>query len=146
MTNKEKKQLARSLFIKSDLTRNQIALQAGCNEKTLRKWILEEGWQDIKEAETITRPELLMDAFKQLKALNLHIETALGGFPDKVASDAKAVIRKEIEALTYMPLHKYIEVSMEFSGWLQASHPEELQHTIALLDGFIQHLSAEKNS
>lgn len=147
MNNEEKKQLARNLFIKSShfLTRKQIALQVECTQKTLRGWIKNEGWESIKEAETITRPELLKDTFKQLKAINIHIETNLNGVPDKSAADAKAVIRKEIEALTDMPLHKYVEVMMEFSCWLQKNQPKQLIAVINLADAFIQQISSEKN-
>ena len=144
MTGKEKRQLARSLFIKSDLNRRQIALQVACTEKTLRGWIEKDGWQQVREAETITKSQLRKDAYKQLAAINRVINEQMEGVPNKELSDAKGVIRKEIEALGDMPLHKYVEMSMELTGWMQVNCPKKLMEVVGLLDDFIQDMVKKK--
>ena len=70
----DKKNLARSLFLGGTLNRKQIAAQVGCTEKSLRRWIDQEDWEALKEATSITKGELLKDAYKQLKAINKVIE------------------------------------------------------------------------
>ena len=144
MTNKDKKQLARSLYIKSDLNRKQIAHQVACSQTTLRSWIEKEDWESIKEAETISRTRLLQDAYGQLKAINDKISNELGGVPNKELSDAKGVIRKEIEALTNMPLHNYVEVMIELTRWLQIHHPDKLLEVMELADDFIRNIAKDK--
>ena len=138
MTNKEKKQLARSLFIKSGINRKQLAQQVGCTEKTLRSWIEKEGWEQVREAETITRSQLIKDAYRQLAAINQVINEQMNGVPDKKLSDAKGVIRKEIEVLGDMPLHSYVEMAMELTAYVQANCPDKLIETTEMLDHFIQ--------
>ncbi len=139
-----KQELAKSLFVKSTLNRKQIAETVGCTEKTLRNWIDKFGWEQLKEAETITRSQLLRDAYKQLKQVNAHIENELNGIPNKEMSDVKAVIRKEIEALSEQPLYVYIEVAEEFTGWLAKHHPKSLKETTSLLYEFIQELAEQQ--
>lgn len=144
MSYKDKQRLARSLFIKSDLTRKQIAEQVGCTQKTLRDWIKKFDWDKAKEAETITRSQLLQDAYTQLKAINQIIEEKHNGIPNKELSDAKGVLRKEIEALSEMPLHKYVEVFMELIDWATKNCTENLLDIAAITDRFIGHLAQKK--
>ena len=138
MTREQKRNKARRLYTGSNLTRKQIAEDVGWTEKTLRNWIDKEDWDSLKDAKTITRRQLLQDAYSQLKAINRVIEEDHNGLPNKQLSDAKGVIRKEIEALTEMPIHKYIEMMQDVWGWVQEKHPDKVAETIELLDEFIQ--------
>ena len=118
--------MAKSLFIKSDLLRKEIAKQVGVTEKTLRDWISKFNWEELKLSQTITREQLYEQELKQLAALNKQIEEQ-GGVPNKQQSDAKAVIRKNIEVLSHTPLYKYIEAFDDFSNWMIKNHPADLK-------------------
>jgi hypothetical protein len=144
MTNKEKQNLARSLFVKSSLTRKQIAIQVVCTEKTLRSWIIKFEWEKERETQTITRVSLLKDAYAQLGAINKDIFENHNGVPNKALSDAKATIRKEIEFLSSNPLHIYIEVFTEFTDWVATEHGSEMLEMLGLTDEFINHLATKK--
>lgn len=144
MSYKQKKIIARSLFIKSDLLKKDLALRVGVSEKTLRKWIEEGDWENIKESETISRANLLQDAYRQLKAINSKIKEEFNGIPNKELSDAKGVIRKEIEALSDTPIHQYIEMSMEFTRWIQNNEPKKLLEVTNMLDGFINEIASKQ--
>jgi len=143
--NDTKRRSARRLYLHTDMTRKEIAETVHVTEKTLRRWIEKYGWDQLKEAESITRRQLLNDAYKQLKRINEHIETNLDGIPNKEMSDAKAVIRKEIEAISDSPLHIYIEVAEELIGYVQSHRPKELQSVAALVNDFIEAKAKEKN-
>jgi predicted DNA-binding protein YlxM (UPF0122 family) len=120
----EKRRHAGKLYIKDEFTRKEIAERVGVTEKTLRDWIERFGWDELKEANTITRQQLLLDAYTQLKAVNQKI-AGMGNVPDKALSDAKATLRKEIETLSDSPLHQYAEVFDEFAVWLMGKHPDK---------------------
>ena len=124
--------------------RKDIAAQVGVTEKTLRNWIDKGDWDAMKDAETITRSKLLQDSYKQLAAINNKINVDFGGIPDKQLSDAKGVIRKEIEALSEMPLHKYIEVVTDLLDWVKTNQPEKVMDAVDITDGFVQHLFADR--
>ncbi len=138
MTNAEKKRLAKSLYIKSGQNKKQIATQVSVTEKTLRNWAEIGDWEELKNASTITRSELLKASYRQLKAINEKIEDDHNGIPTKELSDAKGVIRKEIEALSEMPLHQYISVATEFTEHLSKNNPRALIGTVELLNDFIE--------
>lgn len=92
----------------------------------------------------ITRPQLLQEAYAQLKAVNEIIANKHGNVPTKELSDVKAVIRKEIESFTHQPIHKYIEVFEEFIDFLSRTEPSKLTDFATLSQAFINQISKEK--
>ena len=145
MKTAEKKHLAKNLFIKSSMTRKDIAAQVGTTEKTLRSWIDKESWEDIKTSQTVTRAQLLQEEYAQLKAINKIIEEEHKGVPNKQLSDAKGVIRKNIEALSHTPLYKYIEAFDDYINWLIKNHPAKVQEHAALTYEFVEELAKTQN-
>ncbi len=144
MRNAEKKNFAQGLFVKSDLNRKEIATQVGVTEKTLRKWIDDGGWQELKDVQSITRSQLLIDAYKQLAAINKKINDEHEGVPTKELSDAKGVIRKEIETLSDNPLYLYVEVFENFTDWMARNHPKHLKDLARLSYDFVQEVAKKK--
>jgi len=137
----EKKQLAQALFIKGTMHRKQIADAVSVTEKTLRNWIEAGEWETMKEACTITRPQLLLEAYKQLKAVNEKI-TERGGVPNKELSDAKSILRKEIEILSDAPIHVYVEVLDEFLEFVHKNHPAD---TISITNHMMNFLNMKQS-
>lgn len=143
MKNAEKKKLAQTLFVKSNMSRRDISIQINVTEKTLRNWIETGNWEEIKDSNSITRPMLLQDSYNQLAKINAKIEE-IGGVPDKQLSDAKAVIRKEIEIFSHNPIHKYVEVFEEFIEFLTKNHPAELVRFAEISSEFVNEISKRK--
>jgi hypothetical protein len=131
-----KRSLAQSLYIRGSLTRIEISRIAGVTEKTLRTWVDKYEWDKLKEAQTVTRQQLLLDAYSQLKAVNRAIDE-IGGVPNKTLADAKSGLRKEIEALSDSPVHVYIEVFNEITEWLIKLKPHKAAEISGLLLEFI---------
>ena len=143
MIKKQAKELARGLFLKSQMSKKQIAAQVGVTEATMRKWVRDSQWDTQKEAETITRDVLLQDAYKQLSAVNKDIKENMNNIPDKKMSDVKATLRKEIEALSDNPLHIVVEVVSEFNAWLSRKYPKKLEVLVPLASEFIEKKAKE---
>lgn len=141
MTNKEKKNLAKNLFVKGSLNRTQICEKVGCSRSSLYDWIKKGNWEELKESQTITKSQLLQDAYKQLKAINNEIENEHKGIPNKQLSDAKAVIRKEIEAFSENALYQYVGVFDEMTDWLEKNHPKELIPMTELINEFVESIA-----
>lgn len=144
MGNAEKRSLATNLFLKSSMNRKEIATQVGITEKTLRKWIDEDGLEDIKESQMILRPQLLNDAYAQLAAINKKIKEEYGNVPDKQLADAKGVLRKEIEALSHQPIHKYVEVFEELTEWMAKNAPKYLKEVALITQEFLSEIAKRK--
>lgn len=146
MNYDEKKRLAYALYVKSSAkyTRKNIAIKISITETTLRSWIRKEEWDLQRDAMQITRPQLLMDAYSQLRAINQTIEKEHKGIPTKELSDAKGTVRKEIELFSTMAIHKYIEVFEEFIEWLSKTKPKKLHEWGDLSQSFISEISKDK--
>lgn len=126
------------------MNRKEIATQVGVTEKTLRNWIELDEWEDLKNSQTITRAQLLQDSYNQLRAINQKIEVDFKGVPTKELSDAKGVIRKEIEIFSHQPIYKYIEVFEEFIEFTSNISPADLTKFAELSQAFISHISKRK--
>ena len=133
----EKRSIAQPLYTKGKLSRKEICQIVGVTEKTLRNWIEKYNWDDLKEAYSVTRQQLLADAYSQLKTVNQAVEEK-GGIPDKQLADAKSILRKEIELLSDSPIHVYIEVFNEVTEWLMLQHPARAAEISQLLLTFIE--------
>ncbi len=132
-----KKEQAKNLYIKGRINRKEISQIVGVTEKTLRSWIDKDEWNSLKEAQTVTRQQLLQDAYSQLKAVNQKIDE-MGGVPDKVLSDAKSALRKEIEAFESSPLHVYCEVFDELTEWIIENKPTKSLEYSKLFREFLE--------
>ena len=144
MKNADKKNLAKNLFVKSSMNRKEIAAQVEVTEKTLRNWIELDNWEDIKNSQTITRSQLLQDSYNQLRRINEIIEEKHNGVPTKELSDAKGVIRKEIEHFSHQPIYKYVECFEEFIDFLSKNNPAKMNEWAELSQSFIAELSKRK--
>lgn len=144
MSYTDKKEKARALYINSSLNMKDIASQVGVTEKTLRKWRDEDGWENLKELKTITRSNLLQDAYSQLKQINNDIASQVGVTDSKtrkILFDAKAVLGKEIDRLSDSPLHVYIGVFDEMINWVGSNHPKELKNITSMAYEFIEEVN-----
>ena len=138
MNSEIKKATAYQLYIRGKMTQKDIAAEVGCTPKTLKKWIDDGGWNNKKEDHSITRKQLLSDSYDQLRALNDKIKREMNGVPDKAMADAKAIIRKEIEALSSSPLHQYIEVTDELIDYIARYSIKDLQTITKISLDFIE--------
>lgn len=98
MPKDKEKQIARELYLNTSMTQKEIAFKLGISEQTLSKWVNNGKWDEIKTAKSITKEQLLKQAYEQLAAINKAIEER-GGVPDKQLSDAKGILVKEIALL-----------------------------------------------
>lgn len=139
--------MARSLYLNSSLSNKDIAKQVGTTEKTLRKWRTDEDWDTLKELKTITRSNLLQDAYAQLKTINKQIDELDKSDMKtrKILFDAKAVLGKEIDRLSESPLHVYIGVFDEFTDWISKNYPKKLQELTAISFEFIEVINLKKH-
>lgn len=115
----EKRDYARILFMQGD-TQKMIAEKTGTSTQTITKWVNDNGWQEQRAAQHITRPELVN---KLLRTIDKMIESvsesddpeAINGLGDKL-SKLSATIEKLDKHTSIVDV---IEVFMAFSKWLQ---------------------------
>lgn len=145
MNNVAKKKLAKKLYTILRLNKTQVCEQVKISRPTLNNWIEKGNWDAIKESQNITKSELLQQAYRQLKALNKTIEEDYNNIPPKHLSDAKGVVRKEIEQFSDNPLHIYIDVFNELTIWVQRNSSAHQIPLFELCNNFIEEKAKEQS-
>ena len=72
-----KKELAKLIFLTEDVTQKELAERSDVTEKTLSKWMEDEGWAKLKRNIPLTRDELLASWYDELAELKEHIRINL---------------------------------------------------------------------
>lgn len=117
---KEKKRaLAKDLYV-SGYSMQDLADKIGVTRQTVGKWCKEDGWQEIRAARNITRPELVNKLLLAIDKLICQVNdsndpTKIAGLGDKL-SKLSSVIQKLDKQTTVVDT---IDVFMAFSKWLE---------------------------
>ena len=70
LTITQKKDWAKLLYTKENLTQAEIAGRVGVTRVTINKWINSESWEMLKVSITITKEEQLKNIYRQLVEIN----------------------------------------------------------------------------
>lgn len=140
MTNQQKKEWAKLLFIKENLTQKEIAEKVGISQQTMTRWVNSERWEELKVSVTITREEQLRNLYRQLAELNKEIANRDGNrFPTTAEADTITKLANSIEKLeTETGLSEIQSTFREFLGWMRKFDLQEAQRLVTLFDEFIK--------
>ncbi|PKP09864.1 MAG: DDE transposase family protein [Bacteroidetes bacterium HGW-Bacteroidetes-4] len=145
LTNKQKKDWAKLLFLKENLTQKEIAERVGVTEKTISNWVNDkkENWEMLKSSVIVTKSEELRRIYMQINELNTFIATREPGqrFANSKEADSLNKLAATVRALeTDVAIADVIEVFKRFTEWLRAVDLDKAKDVIRLEDDFIKHL------
>ena len=141
LTIKQKKALAKDLYLQTHFTQKEIASKVGVSEKTLSKWINTEGWKELKGASLITREQQRRRILLQIKALNDAIDKREEGkrYPTPKESDTLVKLSAAVNNLSAnKPLNTVIDVFIDFLEWLRSVNFEKSQEFSQFFDDYIK--------
>lgn len=143
LTNTQKKDWAKLLFIKENLTQKEIAERVGVTAKTMSSWVNnpKENWEILKSSIIITKSEELSRIYMQVNEINTFIFDKPVG--NRFASSKEADILSKLTASarnleTETSVSDVIEVFKRFSNWLRAVDLEKAKEFISYQDAFIK--------
>lgn len=141
LTNKQKKDYARILFLKENLTQQEIAARTGISRQTLSRWINTEKWEEMKIGMTLTREQQISAIHRQVAEINKAIQSREEGKRYATPSEADtlgklATTIKKLES--DVGISDIISVGMRFGDWLRPQDPEMTKQFIRLFDLFIK--------
>ena len=115
----KKKEHARILYLQGEAQKS-IAEKVGASAVSISKWVKMGGWESVKAAQNITRPELvnklLVTVNKLLDEVNASNDpAALAGLSDKLSKLASVIEKLDKKA----NIVDAIEVFMAFGKWMQ---------------------------
>lgn len=135
----EKKEWAKLLFIKENLTQKEIAAKVGTTEKTLSKWVNAEHWEHLKVSIVITKEEELRRLYEQLSGINSFIKESPQKFATPGQADTITKLAAAIRSLeTDISLADTITVAQKFINFLRPIDLEKAKEVTLLFDAFIK--------
>lgn len=141
LTNKQKRDFARTLYIKENLTQQEIADRVGVSRQSLSRWIKDDQWELQKASLTLTREQQIAALQRQIAALNDTIAArpqgenfATPGEADTITKIANAIKKLETET----GLADIISVGIRFLDYLRPVNMELCKEFTRLWDGFVK--------
>lgn len=134
LTNQQKKDLAKTLYLDTSYTQQEIADKVGVERRTIIRWVKE--WQPLKINYMQTREARMRSTLKQLEELDQSIEGRDEGarFPTAKEADIRRKLTADLEALEQdASIREIINVSR---GILDYIRPLNLEHAKMLSDYF----------
>lgn len=141
LSMQQKREWAKTLYLKENLTQQEIAECVGVSRITVNNWIGKNGWEMLKTSITITREEQLKSLYRQLAELNNAIMARPPGerFPNTAEADTISKLSNAIKKMeTEVGLSDIISVFSDLLKWLRASDPAQAKEVTPLLDAFVK--------
>lgn len=141
VTNAQKKEWAKTLYLRENLTQQEIADRVGCSRVSVSNWVRAGKWEEQKAALTLTRQEQVANLYRQVAEINKAIaardEGARFATPkeaDTLGKLAAAISRMEQEA----GIADSISVLTKFIEWLRTHDLEKAKEVTRLADAYIK--------
>ena len=141
LTNAQKKEWAKTLYLKENLTQQEIADRVGVSRVSVSNWVRAGKWEEQKVGLTLTRQEQVANLYRQVAEINKAIQSREEGKRYATPSEADtlgklAATIKKLES--DVGISDIISVGMRFSDWLRPQDPDMTKTFIRLFDQFIK--------
>lgn len=141
LSNKQKKDWAKMLFVKEHLTQKEIAERVGISTVTMTKWVKVEKWEVLKTSLSVTREEQLANFYRQIAEINNNIANRESGLRYASAEEAN-MINKLATAIEKMEketgISDIISVSKDLLDWLRKTDIDKAKELSNYFDAYIK--------
>ena len=137
----QKKEWAKLLYIRENLTQKEIAQKVGSSHITVGKWVKKEGWDKLRQSMLITRETQLSRLYMQLDELNTAIMEREEGkrFPDYKEADTISKLANSIKTMeSDASIADIVEVAKRLLNWLRPISPDKTVEVARIFDDFIK--------
>lgn len=93
LSNSEKKDLAKKLFVMDAYSQKEIAAKVGVSEQTMVKWVKEEQWDSLRKSLTTTKSEQLAFLYDILAKMTAEGKKALEDDDPDTNPDADGIVK-----------------------------------------------------
>lgn len=143
LSNTQKKEWAKTLYLKESLTQQEIADRVGVSRATVNRWVADGKWEEQKVGLTLTREEQVANLYRQVAEINRKIAEKPEG--ERFASNAEADILGKLSAAirkmeTDVGIADVISVQTKFIEFLRPIDLDKAKELTQLSDAFIKSL------
>ncbi len=141
LTNAQKKEWAKTLYLRENLTQQEIADRVGCSRVTVSNWVRAGKWEEQKVGITLTRQEQVGNLYRQVAEINRSIADRPEG--ERFATSKEAdILDKLAAAISKMEqeigIADTISVLTSFIEWLRPLDLEKAKEITRFADAYIK--------
>ena len=141
LTNAQKKEWAKTLYLRENLTQQEIADRVGCSRVTVSNWVRAGKWEEQKVGITLTRQEQVGNLYRQVAEINRSIADRPEG--ERFATSKEAdILGKLAAAISKMEqeigIADTISVLTSFIEWLRPLNLEKAKEITRFADAYIK--------
>lgn len=141
LTNAQKKEWAKTLYMRENLTQQEIAERVGVSRVTVSNWVRAGKWEEQKAGLTLTRQEQVANLYRQVAEINLAISARAEGerFPNSKEADILGKLSAAIRNMEQETgIADIISVLTGFIEWLRPFDLEKAKELTRLADAYIK--------
>lgn len=141
LTNKQKKEWAQTLYLRENLTQQEIADRVGVSRVTVSNWCRAGKWEEQKVGIMLTRREQAQSLYRQLAEIDKAIKTKPEGqrFPDAKQADTIVKLTSAIHNLEQeVGIADRIAVLTDVIEWLRQSDLQKAKELTPIFDAYIK--------
>ena len=141
LTNAQKKEWAKTLYLRENLTQQEIADRVGCSRVTVSNWVRTGKWEEQKVGITLTRQEQVGNLYRQVAEINRSIADRPEGEWFATSKEAD-ILGKLAAAISKMEqeigIADTISVLTSFIEWLRPLDLEKAKEITRFADAYIK--------
>jgi len=141
LTNAQKKEWAKTLYMRENLTQQEIAERVGVSRVTVSNWVRAGKWEEQKAGLTLTRQEQVANLYCQVAEINRAISARAEGerFPNSKEADILGKLSAAIRNMEQETgIADIISVLTGFIEWLRPFDLEKAKELTRLADAYIK--------
>ena len=141
LTNAQKKEWAKTLYMRENLTQQEIAERVGVSRVTVSNWVRAGKWEEQKAGLTLTRQEQVANLYRQVAEINRVISARAEGerFPNSKEADILGKLSAAIRNMEQETgIADIISVLTGFIEWLRPFDLEKAKELTRLADAYIK--------
>ena len=135
LTNAQKKEWAKTLYMRENLTQQEIAERVGVSRVTVSNWVRAGKWEEQKAGLTLTRQEQVANLYRQVAEINRAISARAEGerFPNSKEADILGKLSAAIRNMEQETgIADIISVLTGFIEWLRPFDLEKAKELTSL--------------
>lgn len=141
LTNAQKKELAKTLYLRENLTQQEIADRVGVSRVTVSNWVRAGKWEEQKAGLTLTRQEQVANLYRQVAEINRAISARAEGerYPNSKEADILGKLSASIRNMEQETgIADIISVLTGFIEWLRPLDLDKAKELTRLADAYIK--------
>ena len=141
LTNAQKKEWAKTLYMRENLTQQEFAERVGVSRVTVSNWVRAGKWEEQKAGLTLTRQEQVANLYRQVAEINRAISARAEGerFPNSKEADILGKLSAAIRNMEQETgIADIISVLTGFIEWLRPFDLEKAKELTRLADAYIK--------